>query len=92
LKGEVKELIKVVAEDKDSDAEQKSALTDQLNQLEFKRENLDEFSVSDKGVTFIYDAGFPHVIQALQPDGQYFFSFAEHRPHIKNSGPLAVFK
>jgi hypothetical protein len=92
LKGEVKELIKVVAEDKDSDAEQKSALTDQLNQLEFKRENLDEFSVSDKGVTFLYDAGFPHVIQALQPDGQYFFSFAELRPHIKSSGPLAVFK
>lgn len=92
LKAEVKELIQVVAADKDSDAEQKSALRDQLNQLEFKRENLDEFSVGDKGVTFLYDAGFPHVIRALQPDGQYFFSYAELRSHLKSNGPLGVFK
>jgi len=44
------------------------------------------------GVTFLYDAGFPHVIQALQPDGRYFFSYAVLRPHIKSSGPLGVFK
>jgi hypothetical protein len=77
LKVEVKELVEVIAEDKDSDADQKSAVRDQLNQLEFKLENLDDFAVSDKGVTFLYDAGFPHVIRALQPNGEYFFSFAE---------------
>lgn len=92
LKGEVKELLNVVAADKDSDAEQKTALREQLSQLEFKRDNLDGFLVSDKGVTFLYDAGFPHVIQALQPDGEYFFSFAELRPHIKSTGPLGVFR
>ena len=36
--------------------------------------HLDEFFVSDKGVTFWYDYGFPHVVLALQPEGKYFFS------------------
>ena len=42
--------------------------------LKFEAQNLDEFSVGRKGVTFLYDAGFPHVIRALEPDGHYFFS------------------
>lgn len=92
LRAEVKEQIKIVEEEKDSDADQKSAVRDQLNQLEFKRESLDDFSVNDKGVTFLYHAGFPHVIRALEPDGKYFFSFAELRPHIKSNGPLGIFK
>lgn len=92
LKAEVKELVKVVEEEKDSDADQKSTVRDQLSQLEFKVQDLNDFSVNDKGVTFLYHAGFPHVIRALEPDGRYFFSFAELRPHIKSSGPLGVFK
>jgi hypothetical protein len=90
LKAEVKEIIKVVEEEKDS--EQKSYVREQLNQLEFKRHDLNDFSVGDKGVTFLYDAGFPHVIRALEPDGKYFFSFAELRPHIKSNAPLGIFK
>jgi hypothetical protein len=73
-----------------AEADQKSR--DQLNQLEFKTQNLDEFSVSDKGVTFLYDAEFPHVIRGLQPDGEYFFNYAELRPYIQTGGPLGVFK
>ncbi len=53
--------------------------------------NLDEFSVSDKGVTFIYDYDFPHVIQALQPDGRYFFSWAQIKPFIKRGSLLEKF-
>jgi hypothetical protein len=91
LKAETRERIKEAEADKDTDADQKSSLKEQLEQLSFTVENLDEFSVSDKGVTFLYDAGFPHVIQALQPDGRYFFSYAELRPYIKRDGPLGVF-
>jgi len=91
LKAETREIIKEVEVDKDSDADQKSSLKEQLDQLKFDVENLDEFSVRDKGVTFLYDAGFPHVIQALQPDGRYFFSYTELRPYIKRNGPLGVF-
>lgn len=48
--------------------------------------DLNAFSVSDKGVTFQYDYGFPHVILALQPDGQYFFSWAKLKPFVKRDG------
>lgn len=91
LKEEVTEQIQVVEDDKDSDAESKTWVTGELKKLQIGVENLDEFSVSDKGVTFKFEAGFPHAIQALAPVGQYFFSHAELRPHIKRNGPLGVF-
>ena len=53
---------------------------------------LDEFSVSDKGVTFHYNYGFPHVIQALQPAGEFFFTWATLKPYIKPGGLLSRFK
>ncbi len=58
---------------------------------DFTVKNLDEFTVSDKGITFWYDYGFPHVIQALQPTGRYFFSWAQLKPFIKRDGLLARF-
>ena len=64
---------------------------DLLKDLKFEASNLNEFSISDKGVTFLYDAGFPHAVQALQPVGEYFFSFAELKPYIKRDGPLGMF-
>lgn len=64
---------------------------DLLKDLKFEASNLDEFSISDKGITFLYDAGFPHAVQALQPVGNYFFSFAELKSYIKRNGPLGVF-
>jgi hypothetical protein len=92
LKDEIKELLQANEEDKSSDADQKSMVKDQLSELKFVVKNLDEFAVSDKGVTFLYDAGFPHVIRALQPTGEYFFSYAELRPQIRRNGPLATLK
>lgn len=64
---------------------------DLLKDLKIKASDLDDFSISGKGVTFLYDAEFPHVVQALAPVGQYFFSFAELKPYIKREGPLATF-
>jgi hypothetical protein len=57
----------------------------------FTAENLDSFSVSDRGVTFLYDFGFPHAIKAAEPDGKYFFSFDELKPHLRRDGLFAVF-
>ena len=65
---------------------------EQLSGLKFVVKNLDEFAVSDKGVTFLYDARFPHAIRALQPTGEYFFSYTELRPHIRRNGPLGTLK
>lgn len=58
---------------------------------DFTVKNLDEFSVNDKGITFWYDYGFPHVIQAFQPEGRYFISWAQLKPFIKRDGLLAQF-
>lgn len=32
------------------------------------------------GATFVYDFGFPHVIQALEPSGECFLSYEELEP------------
>lgn len=62
-----------------------------FNNTEYTRENLDDFSVSDKGITFRYDYEFPHVALALQPNGRFFFSWAQLKPFIKPDGLLARF-
>jgi hypothetical protein len=60
--------------------------------LKFKVQNLDDFSVGRSGVTFLYDADFPHVIQAWEPNGRYFVSYAALRDYIKRDGLLGRFK
>lgn len=67
------------------------SLKEQLGTLSFTAETFKEFSVGDKGVTIIYDAGFPHVIQAAQPDGRYFFSWAQVKTFIRRDGLLGKF-
>jgi hypothetical protein len=64
---------------------------DLFDSADFTAENLSEFSISDKGVTFWYDYGFPHVIQALQPEGRYFMSWAQLKSHIKPGSLFAQF-
>ena len=93
LKTEVKEIIKSIDEDKSSGntKEDNDSLKEQLNALSFTPESFNEFSVSDKGVTIFYEAGFPHVIQALEPAGNYFFTWAEAKPFIKPDGLLGRF-
>lgn len=54
----------------------------------FAVKDLDGYVVSDKGITFHYDYDFAHVVQALQPEGDYFFSWAQLRPYIKPGGLL----
>lgn len=50
---------------------------------------LDQFSVSDKGITFHYDYEFAHVIQPFQPDGGFFFTWAQMKPYINRHGLLS---
>lgn len=62
-----------------------------FNNTDYKTENLDDFSVSDKGITFRYDYEFAHAMLALQPDGRFFYSWAQLKPFIKRDGLLARF-
>ena len=92
LEVEKKEIIKAIGEDKLKDnKEANDWASEQINELHFIAENFNEYSVSDKGVTILYDAGFPHAIQAAQPAGRYFFTWAEAKPFIRRDGLLAKF-
>lgn len=58
---------------------------------DFTAENIKEFSIDDRGVTFYYDYGFGHAIQALQPSGIYRLTWAEVKSFTKPNGAFAKF-
>jgi len=62
-----------------------------FREANFTVKNLNEFSVSDKGVTFIYNYGFPHVVLALEPEGRFFYSWTELKSFVRRDGLLARF-
>jgi len=64
---------------------------DLFQYTDFKSINLEGFAVDDKGVTFFYEYGFPHVIKALEPNGNYFLTWGEIKPFIKQTGLLGRF-
>lgn len=87
-KKEVDDAIKEIKADKDSGEENPEEL---FVEKIFAENNLDEFTVTDEGVTFYYDYLFPHVIQALEPSGEYKFTWAQLKPFIKPGSLLARF-
>lgn len=91
LQQELRQRSAEMANDKDAGEEERESIKQAYENLKFEIANLDEFSVGRKGVTFLYDAGFPHVSQALEPAGRYVFTFAELKPYIKPDGPLGQF-
>ena len=58
-------------------------------QSRFGADDLNRFRLDEKGVTFVYDFGFPHVSEALEPSGEYFLSWEELRPYVEPGGPLS---
>ncbi len=91
LQRELKEIADDNATAKAADPQDKETLQQAHENLKFELANLDDFSVSRKGVTFLYDSGLPHVIQAFAPAGKYLFTFAELKPFIKRDGSLGEF-
>lgn len=76
----------------EADAEQRESIGDAYENLKFEVAQLDDFSVGPTGITFLYDAGFPHVIKALEPQGRYFFSYTALRDFVRRDGLLAKFR
>ena len=91
LQDEIERLRKENADSTERDSDQKAAVNDAYEILKFEPKDLENFSVSKTGVTFLYDSGFPHVIKALEPQGRYYFRYAELKPFIKGQGPLGQF-
>lgn len=63
----------------------------QIKSSGYSVNKLDKFSVSDAGVVFTHNYGFPHAVKALEPSGQYIFSWADLRGFIRPDGLLAKF-
>ncbi|MFN2498124.1 MAG: hypothetical protein ABR557_03460 [Pyrinomonadaceae bacterium] len=90
FQAELKQILTDLAESK-SDAEDIRVAKEAQEALGFKLSDIDDFSIGDKGITFLCDAGYPHAIQAFEAEGRYFFSYAELKPFIKQDGPLGQF-
>lgn len=95
LAAKVKELQKKEIETGIADIKKDDPETENPAQLfesaDFKTENLADFTIEEEGITFTYDYGFPHVIQALQPEGRFFFKWADLKSHIKPAGLFGQF-
>jgi hypothetical protein len=68
-----------------------ASIVDALNDMKFDVKNLDDFSVSKDGISFLYDSGFPHAHWAFNPKGRYLFPYSTLQSFIKPTGPLAPF-
>jgi len=90
LQNELKEILESL-KDSNSDPEDVRIASEAQEPQGYTIENLDDFEVGAKGITFLYDAGYPHVIQAFEPNGRYYFSYSELKPFIKRDGPLGQF-
>jgi hypothetical protein len=90
LQAELKEIVDELVASK-SDPQDVRIAKEAQEPQRFTSENLNDFSVGPKGITFLYDAGYPHAIQAFEPIGRYFFSYSELKPYIKLDGPLGQF-
>jgi hypothetical protein len=84
-----REIKRIAHENRSPD--EKEAINGAYDNLKFELKELDEFSIGPKGITFLYDAGFPHVIKAFEPRGKYFFTYTELKPFIKRDGLLGQF-
>ncbi len=82
LQAEIQETIAQVNQDKSLDANERESVPGLFEGLKIEISNLDDFKIDDNGLTFLYDAGFPHVVQAYQPVGEYKFSYEELRPYL----------
>lgn len=45
--------------------------------------NIRGFYVTPESVVFVYEYGFPHVILALEPSGEYSFTYKEIKPFVR---------
>lgn len=57
----------------------------------FSARNLANFSISDKGITFLYNYNKEHMCVDTYPTGRYFFTWSQVKPFIKPAGMFGNF-
>jgi len=63
-------------------------LQDDLNRGKFSESKID-FKIKSDGIEFIYNFGFPHIVQACEPKGNIFLSFSQLKDYLSPTGLLA---
>ncbi|MCM3902975.1 MAG: DUF4163 domain-containing protein [Pyrinomonadaceae bacterium] len=91
LQAELKEITTEAKVTSNLEATEFQSIVEGLEQMKFGPEHLEDFEVGAQGITFLYDAGLPHAIQAFEPEGRYFFSYSELTPYLNPTGPLGQF-
>jgi len=73
-----------------ADVKQRLYWNDSLGAVELLPEEprFYDFALTPFGLMLYYDFGFPYVIQALQPDLDYQFSYVDLKSWLKPKGPL----
>lgn len=69
----------------------RSLLKDQAYPLTGTLEELAEFAINDKGITFFYDAGYDHRMAQFEPEGRYFFKYSELKSFLKPNTVVSQF-
>jgi hypothetical protein len=54
----------------------------------FRIKHLNEFTITPEGIIFHYRFGFPHVILAAEPKGDYLIPYADLKSHLRANSPL----
>ena len=91
LQAELKEIVSQAKQRTDLEASEPQSIADAFEQMKFEPANLNDLEVGEKGITFLYDAGLPHVMEAFEPEGRYFFTYSELQRYINRGGPLGQF-
>jgi hypothetical protein len=71
--------------------QQQADIREYVQRSKFRIAQVDNFAISDQGITFFYDFDFPHVIKAFEPEGKYFFTYGELKRYIRPDGPIGQF-
>ena len=91
LQSELRQISTEAKRSSNLDTGESQGIVEALEQMKFESKNLEDFSVGTNGITFLYDAGLPHVIEAFEPEGRYFFTYSELTPYLNRRGPLGQF-
>ena len=54
----------------------------------FRIKHLNDFTITPNGIVFHYEFGFPHVLIAAEPKGDFLMTYAQLKSYAKPSGPL----
>lgn len=88
MQAAIKEAAKTMREDTENADLDESEV---YGKYKFTTRATNNFYVTRKGVTFVYQYNFPHAVKALEPANEYTMTWKELKPFIRRDGLLTSF-